>query len=122
MLVTIVAVPNADNTGLGPDRVEKVEDLHPDVARPMLDLGTARLPSDDELAAYRRGQPDGEARSGAMGAQDALAKARTNAAAQARDSAKSIAQAESDVRAARPSKASAPDEPPTGERAETPAA
>lgn len=56
MLVTIVAVPNADNTGLDPDRVEKVEDLHPDVARPMLDLGTARLPSDNELAAYREGQ------------------------------------------------------------------
>lgn len=56
MLVTIVAVPNTDNTGLDPDRVEKVEDLHPDVARPMLDLGTARLPSDNELAAYHQAQ------------------------------------------------------------------
>lgn len=54
MLVTIVAVPNADNTGLDTDRMEKVEDLHPDVARPMLDLGTARLPSEEELDVYRK--------------------------------------------------------------------
>lgn len=60
MLVTIVAVPNADNTGLDPDRVEKVEDLHDDVARPMLDLGTARMPSDQELDAYRKTQADAE--------------------------------------------------------------
>jgi hypothetical protein len=56
MLVTIVAVPNADNTGLDAERMEKVEDLHPDVARPMLDLGTARMPSDEELDAYRKTQ------------------------------------------------------------------
>jgi hypothetical protein len=56
MLVTIVAVPNADNTGLDAERMEKVEDLHPDVARRMLDLGTAREPSEDELAAYRGAQ------------------------------------------------------------------
>lgn len=56
MLVTIVAVPNADNTGLDAERLEKVEDLNPEVARRMLDLGTAREPSDDELAAYREQQ------------------------------------------------------------------
>jgi hypothetical protein len=67
MLVTIVAVPNADNTGLDPDRVEKVEDLHDDVARPMLDLGTARLPSDDELAAYHQAQDAGKRDSAADG-------------------------------------------------------
>jgi hypothetical protein len=54
MLVTIVAVPNADNTGLDKDRLEKVEDLDPEVARRMLELGTAREPSDDELGAYRK--------------------------------------------------------------------
>ena len=59
MLVTIVAVPNADNTGIDKDRVEKVEDVPDEVARRMVDLGTAREPSDDELAAYHKAQ-DGD--------------------------------------------------------------
>lgn len=54
MLVTIVAVPNAANTGLDVDRLEKVEDLPADVARRMLEVGTAREPSDAELAAYHK--------------------------------------------------------------------
>ncbi len=53
MLVTIVAVPNADITGIHLDRVEKVENLPAEVARRMVDLGTARLPSEEELEAYR---------------------------------------------------------------------
>jgi hypothetical protein len=56
MLVTIVAVANADNTGLDLDRLEKVEDLPDEVALKMLDFGSARQPSDDELAAYREQQ------------------------------------------------------------------
>lgn len=56
MLVTIVAVANADNTGLDLDRLEKVEDLPVEVARKMLEIGTAREPSDDELDAYH-GKP-----------------------------------------------------------------
>lgn len=97
MLVTIVAVSNADNTGLDLDRIEKVEELPDEVARPMLDLGTARKPSDDELNAYHaeRGQRD------AVSAEDALAKARADAAAQARESASRIAAAEKAVRAAK---------------------
>jgi hypothetical protein len=55
-LVTIVAIPNADNTGLDLDRLEKVEDLDPEIARNMLHYGTAREPSDEELAAYRKTQ------------------------------------------------------------------
>jgi hypothetical protein len=53
MLVTIVAVPNADNTGLDVDRLEKVEDLPAEVALKMLEIGTAREPSNEELDAYR---------------------------------------------------------------------
>lgn len=56
MLVTIVAVANADNTGLDLDRLEKVEDLPDEVARPMLDIGTARKPSDEELDKYHASQ------------------------------------------------------------------
>ena len=56
MLVTIVAVPNADNTGLDIERLEKVEDLPDEVGRQMLDIGTAREPSDGELDAYHAKQ------------------------------------------------------------------
>lgn len=56
MLVTIVAVANADNTGLDLNRLEKVEDLHPEIALKMLDGGTARIPSANELAAYHKAQ------------------------------------------------------------------
>ncbi len=56
MLVTIVSVANADNTGLDLNRLEKVEDVNPEVARKMLDGGSARLPSDDELETYRKAQ------------------------------------------------------------------
>lgn len=56
MLVTIVSVANADNTGLDLDRLEKVEDHEPEVARKMVDSGSARLPSDDELEDYRKAQ------------------------------------------------------------------
>lgn len=56
MLVTIVAVPNADNTGLDLERLEKVEDIAPELALKMLDGGTARKPSDAELTAYHEAQ------------------------------------------------------------------
>lgn len=56
MLVTIVAVPLPDNSGLDLDRLEKVEDIHPELALKMLDGGTARIPSSAELAAYRDAQ------------------------------------------------------------------
>ncbi len=59
MLVTIVMVPNADNTGPDLDRLEKVEDLDLQVAQNMLQYGTARVPSDEELAEYRKTHPDG---------------------------------------------------------------
>jgi hypothetical protein len=58
MLITIVAVANADNTGLDLDRLEKVEDLDPEIAWKMLDVGTGRVPSEKELAAYRDAHPD----------------------------------------------------------------
>jgi hypothetical protein len=53
MLVTVVAVANADNTGLDLDRLEKVEDLPDEIAQKMLDGGTGRKPSESELATYR---------------------------------------------------------------------
>lgn len=56
MLVTIVAIANADNTGLDLDRLEKVEDLPEEVARTMLQIGTARKPSDEELDEYEKAQ------------------------------------------------------------------
>ncbi|GAA2346947.1 hypothetical protein [Dactylosporangium salmoneum] len=59
MLVTIVAVPNADNTGLDVERMEKVEDLAPELALKMLEGGTARQPSEAELAAYHEQQQAG---------------------------------------------------------------
>lgn len=58
MLVTIVAIANADNTGLDLDRLEKVEDLDPEIAWKMLDVGTGRVPSEKELAVYREAHPD----------------------------------------------------------------
>ncbi|MGI5247772.1 hypothetical protein [Dactylosporangium sp. CA-139066] len=56
MLVTIVVVPNADNTGLDPDRMGRVEDIPDEVAVKMLQMGTAREPSTGELDAYRTAQ------------------------------------------------------------------
>lgn len=56
MLVTIVAVAKADNSGLDLDRLEKVEDLPDEVARKMVDIGTARESSDGELETYH-GKP-----------------------------------------------------------------
>jgi hypothetical protein len=60
VLVTIVIAPNADNTGPDLDRLGKVEDIPDEVARPMLDLGTARKPTEEELAAYH-GAAQGDA-------------------------------------------------------------
>ena len=60
MLVTIVAVPLPDNSGLDVARLEKVEDLHPEIAQKMLDVGTARIPSSDELTAYHDAQHKAE--------------------------------------------------------------
>ncbi|GAA2636890.1 hypothetical protein GCM10010399_82520 [Dactylosporangium fulvum] len=59
MLVTIVVVPNADNTDMDRDRMGRVEDLPDEVAVQMLQAGTAREPSDDELDTYDRDQEDG---------------------------------------------------------------
>lgn len=56
MLVTIVVVPNADNTGLDPDRMGKVEDIPDEVAVKMLQMGTAREPSADELDTHHKAQ------------------------------------------------------------------
>lgn len=53
MLVTIVAVGRPDGLGLDLDRLEKVEDLDPDIANQMILGGTGRVPSEKELAAYR---------------------------------------------------------------------
>lgn len=52
MLVHIVYVPDA--TRLGPDltRMGKVEDMPEEVARKMIDDGSARWPTDDERDAY----------------------------------------------------------------------
>jgi hypothetical protein len=58
VLVVIVIAPNADNTGPDLDRIGKVEDIPDEIARTMLDLGTARKPTGVELATHR-----GEARS-----------------------------------------------------------
>lgn len=55
-LVTIVYVPTPDKRGPDVSRMEKVEDLPDEVARMMLNDGTAREPSEDELAAYRDAQ------------------------------------------------------------------
>lgn len=56
MLVTIVYVPTADLRGPDLDRMEKVEDVVDELARMMLGDGTARMPSEDELAAYEEAQ------------------------------------------------------------------
>jgi hypothetical protein len=52
MLVTVVAVGRPDGLGLDLDRLEKVEDLDPEIAQKMLDGGTGRVPSEAELKAY----------------------------------------------------------------------
>jgi hypothetical protein len=49
VLVVIVIAPNADNTGPDLDRIGKIEDIPDEIARTMLDLGTARKPTDEEL-------------------------------------------------------------------------
>ena len=56
MLVTIVYAVTADRTAPDTSRMERVEDLDPEIARVMLQDGTAREPSDDELAAYDEAQ------------------------------------------------------------------
>ncbi len=102
MLVTIVAIANADNTGLDLDRLEKVEDLPDDVARQMLWVGTAREPSDEELDAYEKAQAENGVRP--SDPEGALRETREQAAAQARESAANVAQAEKAVRASRPTR------------------
>jgi hypothetical protein len=57
MLVHIVVATLPDNSGLDLDRMGTVEDLEPEVARGMLNSGTAREPSEDEIAAYRGENP-----------------------------------------------------------------
>lgn len=52
MLVTIVYVPTPDMLGPDTSRMGKVEDIDAELARMMLGDGSARLPNDDELAAY----------------------------------------------------------------------
>ncbi|GAA0719866.1 hypothetical protein Drose_06160 [Dactylosporangium roseum] len=59
MLVTIVVVPNADNTGMDVDRMGKVEDIPDEVAVKMLQMGTAREPSVEELDTYDRDRAPG---------------------------------------------------------------
>ncbi len=113
MLVTIVAIANADNTGLDLDRLEKVEDLPAEVARKMLDIGTAREPSDSELEKYHAAQAETAERNLAEGAdakvaaEDALNQARADAMAQNRETANALEQAKTDFAATRPPKKNA---------------
>lgn len=82
MLVTIVAVPLPDNSGLDVSRLEKVEDLEPEIAQNMLDVGTAREPSAEELAEYRKAaeaKRDTEARTPEQSAVKADTPAETGA-------------------------------------------
>lgn len=55
MLVTIVYVPTPDMRGPDLTRMEKVEDIPDEVARRMLADGSAREPSEAELAAHNGG-------------------------------------------------------------------
>ena len=54
MLVHIVIVATPDRSGPDLTRMGKLEEIPDDLARLMLDNGTARLPSDEELAAYEQ--------------------------------------------------------------------
>jgi hypothetical protein len=49
-LVKIVYVADAQRRGPDLERIGRIEDIHPDVARRMVDEGTAVLPSPEELA------------------------------------------------------------------------
>lgn len=76
MLVHIVIVPTPDRSGPDLTRIGTLEDIPDDLARVMLNSGTARLPTDDELAA----RPQGEARV-PVGGQPAKSTSRRDAAA-----------------------------------------
>lgn len=56
MLVHIVYVPTADLRGPDLDRIGTVEDVPDDVGRMLIGEGSARVPTDDEAAAYREAQ------------------------------------------------------------------
>jgi hypothetical protein len=56
VLVWIVAAALPDNSGMDVERINKVEDLHPELARAMLGNGTGREPTADEVAEYERQQ------------------------------------------------------------------
>lgn len=54
MLVWIVYVPDAARRGPDIERMNRVEDLPDELGRLMIGDGTARKPTDDEAAAYRK--------------------------------------------------------------------
>lgn len=58
MLVHIVVATLPDNSAMDTSRMGTVEDLDPEIARAMLNAGTGRLPTDEELAAYRGDNPE----------------------------------------------------------------
>ena len=64
MLVHIVIVPTADRSGPDLTRIGTLEDIPNDLARVMLDNGTARLPTDDEAAGWQASRGDTEATQG----------------------------------------------------------
>lgn len=58
MLVHIVVATLPDNSAMDVERMGTVEDLDPEIARAMINAGSGRLPTDDEVAAYRGENPE----------------------------------------------------------------
>lgn len=60
MLVFVVVATLPDNSAMDVDRMNKVEDIPDDLARAMLNAGTARQPTEAELAEYRGEHPEAD--------------------------------------------------------------
>lgn len=58
MLVHIVVATLPDNSAMDTERMGKVEDLDPEIARAMVNAGTGRIPTEEELAEYRGEHPE----------------------------------------------------------------
>jgi hypothetical protein len=61
VLVWIVAAALPDNSGMDVERMNTVEDMHPELARAMFNSGTGREPTADEIAEYERQQAERKA-------------------------------------------------------------
>jgi hypothetical protein len=97
MLVTIVYVPTADRMGPDTARMGKVEDVPDDLARQMVNFGEARVPTEDELAAYEEARASEQDTSEASEAQDAAPTPLAADAAAGAESGETAAPAEADA-------------------------